>query len=74
MINLYTPACEKLWNIYHKDKPYVECVRDVADLLTKLKIKARQFYVDTSEYDIALKLSRYCEKEIKEMMDFTKLE
>lgn len=63
-INLGAMICEKLKVIYHNDKKWNECYKDVGDKFTNLKVIAKKFYQDKSEIEILIEMGKFSHSDV----------
>ncbi len=66
-INLGATICERLRTIYHPDKPWVDCYKEIAQKLTELKANSCKFYTDKTEIEILMELCKYNDQDLMEM-------
>ncbi len=68
LVNIGTQICERLKQIYFSDKPWAASHARISKGFSLLKQKARIYYPEMSELEMLKQISKYCDREIKELM------
>lgn len=65
-INLGSPVCEKIKQIYYANEPWIDCYKKVSGKFTQLKDIAKNFYTDKDDKQILMELVKYTNDDIKD--------
>lgn len=68
-INLGSPICEKIKQIYYPNEPWIDCYKKISAKFTQLKKIAKNFYTDKDEKQILMELGKYTSDDIKDCMN-----
>lgn len=68
-INLGATVCEKLKTVYHSEKKWIDCYKDVTTKFNKLKNEAKKFYVDKDDKEILQELGRFNHSDIIDALE-----
>jgi len=68
-INLGALACRQIKSSYFEKEEWVNCHKDVAKVLTKLKQVCRAFYSGNTELEMLMQVSKYTIDDIKHALE-----
>lgn len=67
-VELGSPICSRLKQIYFPGQKWADCYMQVSDLYTKLKKNAKKFYVGKTDVEILKDLLKYTNDDLVELL------
>ena len=67
-IELGSPICSKLKQIYYPNHKWADCYKQVGSLFNTIKKNARKFYVDKTDDEISKDLIKYTNDNLIELL------
>jgi len=61
--------CSKIKEVYHPDKSWSDCYKEIAQKFTILKQISRKFYTDKEDKDILTELAKYSNQDIADIFN-----
>jgi len=63
-------VCAKLKIVYHSDKNWIDCYKDVTIKFNELKRTAKKFYVDKDDKEILQELCKFNHSDIIDALEY----